>query len=139
MIERVAAQMLGPAAASHVEAMYDESGVKHGVSKAPGVACVARTFEAMDDDDLAEWINVGSLRVDQDLDTGIGIEEAHFDWESLKIGGPPPVVAGDGGEVRIAKQRNEGLQTTILVSGGGDGSQVAPAKIEDESGRSAAW
>ena len=50
----------------------------------------------------------------QHLDAGLGCIELRFHGKALLVQAPAPIVTGDGGQVRIAEERNEDSQTTIL-------------------------
>lgn len=50
----------------------------------------------------------------QDLDAGLGLVIAGFDGKALLTRVAPPVVAGDGGQVRVSKKGNERAQNIIV-------------------------
>ena len=52
--------------------------------------------------------------MNQDLDARLGVVELRLDREPSLVHAATPVVAGDGQQVGIAKQRNKWLQTNIL-------------------------
>src|SRR6202034_3371051 len=112
--QRPAAQMLCAAAATHVEAMRGASGLQSGVREAAGVTRGARSFQAMNHDQMSGGLARGRLRMNEDLHAGLGIEKPRLNRERPLIEVAAPIVTGDRREVRVSKVRDEGLQTIIL-------------------------
>lgn len=110
-------EVLGSAAAAQVEAAGGVAAIESRIRHAAGVAGKAGPFEAMDDEDLAFGLGGGPLRMHQDLDIGLGTMHNRFDRPALLDLGTAPEVAGHGGEVRVAKEWIERVQTTIVRGG----------------------
>ena len=72
----------------------------------------------MHQDDLGQGIAGRALRVHQHLHAWFGVVKSRGYRKTLLIELTAPVVAGDGGEVRVPKEGDEGAQTTILVQCG---------------------
>ena len=75
VIERPSGQMLGAAAASHVEAMHGASGFERGLRQAARVTGGAGSFQSMHQNQLRNRIALRRLGMDQDLDAGLGVVE----------------------------------------------------------------
>src|ERR1035441_9822925 len=103
MIERLTAEMFGARAASHVETVRGKPGFERGLRQASGITCIARTFQAMHHDDLRHRFARRPLRMHQYLHARFGLEQSSRHRETLLVQLAPPVVAGDGCQVRIPR------------------------------------
>ena len=114
VIEDPAAQVFGAAAAPHVEAVDGIASLKRSVRKTASVSRIARSFQAMHHKHLRNRISLRMLRMHQHLHAGFGFIELGRDRETALIGGPRPVVARDGQQVRVSEQGDKRFQTIIL-------------------------
>jgi len=115
MIERGAGQVFGAAATAHVEAVHGQAGLERSLRQASRIARVAGSFQAVNQDQLGTGLAGRLLRMDQDLDAGLGGIQLGLYREALQVQPSPPVIAGDGEQVRIGKEGDEGPQEIILV------------------------
>ena len=81
------------------------------LGEAARVAGIARTLEAVHDDQVRGGLSGGTLRVGQYLDVRRGTEIFRLDWKPFDIQAARPVVAGNGKEMRIREQGYERIQT----------------------------
>ena len=84
------------------------------LGEAARVAGIARTLEAVHDDQVRGRLSSGTLRVGQHLDVRRGTEIFRLDREPLDIQASRPIIAGDGQEMGIREQRYERIQIPIL-------------------------
>ena len=114
MIERLAADMFGAAAATHVEPVDCPARLKRRACHASRVSGVARPFEPVDQNDLRHRFALRTLRMDKHLNTRLGFVELRLNLVQAQVRRPPPVVAGDGQKMGVPKEGNKRLQTSIL-------------------------
>src|ERR1700683_4166091 len=108
MIEGLAAEMFGAGATAHVE-------TERGLGETACITGVTRSFQAMHHNDLCRGVAWRPLRVHQHLHARFCLVESRGHRETLLIQLTAPVIAGDGGEVRIPEEGDEGAQDTILA------------------------
>ena len=108
MVQR-GAEVLGAAAGAHVEAVRGEACPQGRQAEALHVNGVRGALQAVEHHDFTDRFARGTLRKDHHLDVGLGAVQAAFEREAGKLARAPPIVAGDGLEVRISEQRVEGL------------------------------
>jgi len=118
MIQRFAAEMFGTGATSHVETVRRVTVFESSLGEAAGIAGVAGSFQSMHQNDLGQGFAGWALRVHQHLHARFSLVKSRGDWETLLVEFAAPVIAGDGGEVRIPEEGDEGAQATILVQCG---------------------
>src|SRR5438477_12825627 len=101
---------LRSATSAHVKPVYRKAAIKRVPRQAPRITGVAGTFQTMHNHKLSPRRGGGALGMDQNFHPRFG----------LKVIGPPrprffriraaPEVTCNGGEMRIAKKRNVGVQ-----------------------------
>jgi hypothetical protein len=85
MIKRLAAELFCASAASHVKAVRGEAGAERGLCQAPGIARVARTFQAVDQNDLATRFAGRLLGMNQHFDARFSLVQARLHRETLLV------------------------------------------------------
>ena len=108
-------QIFGSAAAPQIDAMRRIAGSEHRMDHAARVAGVARSFEAVDEDELASRFAIGPLRMYADFDAGLGFVVHRLDGPTLLAFGPRPKISRNGGKMRILEEGLEGAQNNIVV------------------------
>jgi hypothetical protein len=68
----------------------------------------------MDHDHFGDRVAGWPLRMDENAHAGLGVIEFGFHWELFGVDRPAPVIAGDGEEMGVLEERDEGSQNTIL-------------------------
>jgi len=83
--------------------MCGVSRLERGLRQATGVTRVARSLQPMDQNDLRNGLARWTLGVQQHLRAGFGLKKSSGYREPLEIQLARPVIAGDGGNMRISK------------------------------------
>ena len=107
MVEGLA-EVLRAAAGAHVKAMRRETRPQGRGTQAPDVAGFARPLQAVDHENLAARLAVGTLRAHQHLHVRLGTVQAAFDGKLGRRIRTLPEVGSDGLQVRTAQQRVKG-------------------------------
>ena len=108
------AVLVGAPARAHVGAVNGIAMLQRELAHAPNVSRVARSLKAVDSDDDALWLTGGSMRVEENLDTWLGLDARFALWETAEIEPSSCKIPENRQQVRIAHQWLEQVQTTII-------------------------